>query len=204
MKISFTTANNDEFETLYLFLNHPIISIITKDRTHETLYSLLSSKKYADNYAIVYRLDLEQLKPKSILRTMILNKEFIMVDEIDYFEFIGECSESESESSIDLEEVKNKAISSVIQSIERNKEIESENQNRQIDIKINSISNYFEKQIARARRLSRQVSEEGVKRMRIGQIENLKSQRDEKIIELEKQKEIKSSFEILGVVEVVK
>ena len=71
-------------------------------------------------------------------------------------------------------------------------------------IQINLIGNYFEKQIARAERLSRQVSQADVRRMRIGQIENLKSQRDEKIIELEKQKEIKSSFEILGVVEVSK
>ncbi len=38
--------------------------------------------------------------------------------------------------------------------------------------------------------------------MKIGEIENFKSQRDEKIIELEKQKSIKSSFQILGVVEV--
>ena len=47
------------------------------------------------------------------------------------------------------------------------------------------------------------VSQEVVSRMKIGEMENLKSQRDVKIIELEKQKDIKSSFEILGVVEVM-
>jgi len=39
--------------------------------------------------------------------------------------------------------------------------------------------------------------------MRVGEIENLKDQRDKKIDELEKQKEIKSSFEILGIMRIV-
>ena len=70
-------------------------------------------------------------------------------------------------------------------------------------IQINLISNCFEKQIYKVEKLKQKISQEVVSRMKIGEIENLKSQRDVKIIELEKEKDIKSSFEILGVVEVM-
>ncbi|CAA6820631.1 MAG: Unknown protein [uncultured Sulfurovum sp.] len=204
LKISFTTNNNDEFQTLYLYLNNPIISIITKGKTHKTIYTNVSSSRYKDGYAIVYRVDFKQLKEKSMIKTIILDEDFTFVDEVDYFEFISKCSESNVQTDTNLEELKVKATSNIIKSIEEQKELESIHQNRQIDIKINSIGNYFEKQIRKVERLKQKVFQEDVRRMRVGEIENLKVQRDNKIDELESQKNIKSSFEVLGVARVIR
>jgi SNF2 family DNA or RNA helicase len=204
LKISFETANNDEYQTLYLFLNHPIISIITKNRSHKLLYTSVQTDKYENGFAVLYRLDLQQIKPRSILKMLILNKDLEAMDEVDYFEFIQECRNNTSEVQIDFEDIKNRVSDKIIQSIEQFKSIESISQNKRIDIKINSISSYFDKQISKVERLSQQVPQEDVRRMRIGQVDNLKIKRDEKIEELEKQKEINSTFEILGIVEVVK
>lgn len=55
----------------------------------------------------------------------------------------------------------------------------------------------------KVKRLEQKLSNEDVKRMRIGEIENLKIQKEKKIQELENQKEIKSSFEVLGCLEIV-
>ena len=52
--------------------------------------------------------------------------------------------------------------------------------------------------------MERKVSHEDVKRMKIGEIDNLEAQRTKKINDLEKQKSISSSFEILGVIELNK
>lgn len=202
LKVSFTTNNNDEFQTLYLYLNNPIISIITKDKTHKTLYSVVAHDKYKDNYAVVYRVNFNQLKNKSVIKTIIFDKNLSLVDEADYFEFISECTQSEMTTNTNLEEMKTKSTALIIKSIEEQKATEAINQNRQIDIKINSISNYFDKQMDKVKRLEQKVSQEDVKRMRIGEVENLKLQKDKKIQELESRKEIKSSFEILGMMEI--
>ena len=85
--------------------------------------------------------------------------------------------------------------------LENYKISELENQTRIIDIKVNSVNSYFEKQINRAFRMEQKVVHEDVKRMKIGEIDNLKVQRDKKINDLEKQKSSTSSFEILGLID---
>lgn len=54
------------------------------------------------------------------------------------------------------------------------KKDEAQKQMRLINIKIDSINSYFEKQINKVKKLEQKVSQEDVKRMRIGEIENLK------------------------------
>lgn len=204
LKVSFTTNHNDEFQTLYLYLNNPIISIITKDKTYKTLYSCVSHAKYGGNYAVVYRVNLNQLKNKSFIKTIIFDKNFSLVEEVEYFDFISECTQSQTTPSINLEELKTKSAPLIIQSIKDQTAIESIHQNRQINIKIDSISNYFDKQIEKVKRLEQKLLQEDVKRMRIGEIENLKLQKEKKIEELEAKKEMQSNFEILGMMEIIK
>ncbi len=204
LKISFSTNNNDQFNTLYFYMNNPIVSIITRAKTYKTIFANISSSKYKDGYAVIYRVDFKQLKLKSLVKTIILDKDFSFVDEVDYFEFIDECRDVETQTNVNLEVVKGKAASHIIKSIEKQKKLESIQQSRQIDIKINSISLYFGKQIRKAERMKQQVTQEDMKKMRVGEIGNLKKQRDKKIDELEKQKEIKSSFEILGILGIEK
>lgn len=200
LKISFATNNNDDFQTLYLYLNNPIMSIITKDKNHKIIYSIITHNKYNNGYAIIYRVNFKQLKSKSHIKTIVFDSNFEYIDEVDYFDFINNCNEINDKININFENVKAKSSSYIIKNIEIQKKIEEENQNRQIDIKINSIKNYFNKQINKVKRLEQKVLQEDVKRMRIGEIENLKSQKDKKIQELESQKEISSSFEISGII----
>lgn len=203
LKISFTTNNNDDFQTLYLYLNNPIMSIITKDKNHKIIYSIITHNKYNNGYAIIYRVDFKQLKSKSHIKTIVLNNNFEYIDEIDYFDFINDCNETNDKMDINFEDIKVKSSSYIIKNIEVQKDIEEQNQNRQINIKINSIKNYFDKQINKVKRLAQKVLQEDVKRMRIGEIENLRNQKDKKIQELESQKKISSSFEILGIMGIV-
>jgi len=203
LKISFTTNNNDDFQTLYLYLNNPIMSIITKDKNNEIIYSIIANDKYDSGYAIIYRVDFKQLKSKSYIKTIVLNNNFEYIDEIDYFDFINDCNETNDNMDINFKDIKAKSSSYIIKNIEIQKQTEEQNQNRQIDIKINSIKNYFGKQISKVKRLEKKILQEDVKRMRIGEIENLRIQKDKKIKELESQKDISSSFEILGVAGIV-
>jgi SNF2 family DNA or RNA helicase len=203
LKISFTTNNNDEFQTLYIYLNHPIISIITRNKNYKVIYSIVKHNKYNNGYAIIYRADFKQLKEKSYLKVIIFNDDFEYIEEIDYFDFINDCEENNEQCNINFEEIKAKATSFIIKNIETQKKIEEENQNRQIDIKIESIRNYFDKQINKTNKLKDKVFQEDVKRMRVGEIANLEKQKDKKIKELENQKKISVSFEILGVIGVI-
>ncbi|WP_121628772.1 DEAD/DEAH box helicase [Poseidonibacter antarcticus] len=200
LKITFTSNNNDNLQTLYLYLNNPIMSIITKDKNHKTVYSFTHSSKYHSGFAIIYRVDFKQLKTKSYIKTIILDNSFSYIEELDYFDFINDCSKTDNKTDINFEDIKSKSTKYIIKNIEKQKEIEKEAQNRLIDIKISSIQNYFNKQIKKVKRLEQKVLQEDVKRMRIGEIENLKIQRDKKVQDLESKKEITSSFEILGIV----
>lgn len=202
LKISFQTNNNDEFQTLYLYLNHPIIMMMLGNKTHHTVYTNVLNEKYQNMYGVVFRVDFKALKPKSIIKTIILSQNLKLVEELDYFEFIKDCSSNNDLKNSDLENIKNKSISIVAKNIENIKEDEAQKQMRLINIKIDSINSYFEKQINKVKKLEQKVLQEDVKRMRIGEIENLKNQKVKKIEELENQKEIQSSFEILGVMEI--
>ena len=203
LKISFSTNNNDEYQTLYLYLNHPIIMMILGNKTHGTVYTNVLNKKYQNMYGIIYRVDIRALKEKSIIKIIILNKNIEIVKELDYFEIIKDCDSANELKNSNLENVKNKSISIVAKNIESIKKDEAQKQMRLINIKIDSINSYFEKQINKVKKLEQKVSQEDVKRMRIGEIENLKNQRAKKVEELENQKDIQSSFEILGVMEII-
>jgi hypothetical protein len=81
LKISFTANNSNEFQTLYLYLNHPIISIIIRDKNYKTVYSVVSHKQYNNSFAIIYRVDFRQLKERSMIRVLIVDTNLDLVDE---------------------------------------------------------------------------------------------------------------------------
>ena len=201
LRVSFTTNNNDDYHTLYLFLNNPIMRMITSNENYDTVYSIALNPNYSNKVAVIYRADSKQQKPKSIIKTLILDKKLSFLEELDYFEFISNCSPVELNSNIDFDKLKADVTPQIVSCLENYKISELENQTRIIDIKVNSVNSYFEKQINRAFRMEQKVVHEDVKRMKIGEIDNLKVQRDKKINALEKQKNSTSSFEILGLIE---
>jgi len=200
LKISFETNDNDAYETLYLYLNHPILSMIVKERLHKTLFSCVTHSSYENGYAVIYRVDYHALRSRSAIEVMIVDRELSMVAEEDYFTFIGGCGEGGAEAEVNFGEIKAKVTPMVIERVEKQKESEHIRQKRMIDIKIDSISSYYQKKIERTKRAQQSVAQEDVVRMRGAEVENLKVQRDKKIAELEGQKMVKSSFEILGMV----
>ena len=200
LKISFETNNNDEYQTLYIYLNNPIMSIILKDRKYKTIYSQVLNTKYEGKIAIVYRVDFTQLKSKSDIKTIILDKTMRYVDEIDYFEFINKCSERTKDKTLDFEKIKKLSNIHIIKNIEKLKNKEQIEHNRKLEIKIQTIKNHFKKQINRVKKLERQVLQEGIKRMRVSEIKNLEEQLNNKVEQYENQKEITSSFEILAII----
>ncbi|MBL57219.1 MAG: hypothetical protein CMP61_08530 [Flavobacteriales bacterium] len=203
LTISFTSNYNENFQTLHLNINNPIIGILTKEKKYKTLYGSSRSNLYSDKYAVVYRVDFKQQKTKSFINTLILNKDYSLLEEIDYFNLIEECQESSNNDSVDFESVKNNVSSVVINKINRQEQEISENFNALIDVKIESINEHFNKQIHRAKRLKDKVQQQDINRMRIAEIDNLKAQRKSKIDLLLKQKKTSSSFEILAILTLV-
>nr|WP_284041391.1 SNF2-related protein [Polaribacter sp. Z014] len=201
LRVSFSTNNNDDYQTLYLFLNNPIIHMITSSKNYSTTYSKAFNPNYTNKIAVIYRVNIKLQKPKSTLKTLILNKDLSFTEELDYFNFISNCSKVELKSSIDFERLKTDVTPQIVDQLESYKITELEDQTRIINIKIQSVNSYFEKQINRAKRMEQKVAHEDVKRMKIGEIDNLKTQREHKIKDLENQKNSTSSFEILGIIE---
>jgi len=202
LKINFSSNNSDDFKILYLYLNHPIMKMITKEKSAKTSYSVVNLKGYSQGFALIYRVDFKQLKAKSMMRVLLVDKALKKVDELDYFEFMARCSPSDAKASTDLAQIQKELQPMVIELIEEHKQTESEAQNRLIDIKIESIESYFTKQINKVRRLEKKVQQEDIVRMRVGEIGNLEAQCKEKVEELEGQREIFSGFEVFGVLEI--
>ena len=200
LKISFETNNNDDYEILYLSLNHPIIFMITKDKIKKDLsYSIISHLKYKNCFATIFRIDFAN---KSSIKTIIFDKNISVIDECDYFEFISKAENRGLKTNIDLKNMGEKAKRLVIQSFEKEKNKKQIEHNRIMENKINSIKDYFDKRIKRTEKLKYEVSQADLMRMRISQIKNLEIQRDEKIVELERKKKLNSKFKILGILEI--
>ena len=161
---------------------------------------MLKHNYYKDGYAVIFRLNFKQLRVKSIIQVITIDKNMQFIDEVDYFEFIKDCSISDKKPTKDLKEIEKKILIELIKSKEKYESIESTIQNRLIDIKINSIKNYFQKKINKAKRLKKKANDEGIIRMKIGQVENLEIKEKDKVNELMNQKRMVSDFEILGIV----
>ena len=199
LTISFTSNYNEDFQILHLTLNNPIIGILTKDRSYTTLYANLTSKVYCNKFAVIYRVDFKQQKIKSFINTLLLNEDYSLFKEVDYFNFIENCQVNTENESIDFDGVKNDIASVVIERINKKEEEISENYNSLIDVKIESINEHFNKQIRRAKKLKDKVQQQDINRMRVAEIDNLINQKNKKLKELDQQKSIQKSFEILSI-----
>ncbi|MCV6607457.1 MAG: helicase-related protein [Campylobacterales bacterium] len=201
LKISFTTNTNSDFNEIYIFLNHPIVLMITKDK--QILKPILSLKhpSYNNNYAAIFRSDIKLLKNRSHLHIAIFDNNLEHIETKDYFDFIEGCSEKNSHIELDSEKLQLNLEKSVISIVEELKQKESIAHNRLIDIKIDSIKNYYQKKINKTTKLKEEVSQDDIQKMRTAEIQNLETAREEKIEELESLREIKGSFEILGILE---
>jgi len=199
LRISFETNNNDDFGMLFLSISHPFIMMITPSKSATPLYTTLSHSHYQSMVGVIYRADIHARKPKSSLYITLIN-DTGAVETLDYFDFMAHATPSNEISTNDAEAIKSRLMPHMMNHIEMLKTQESEALNRLIAVKINSLSTHFDKKITQAKKMEAKVREEGVLRMREAQIENLIEDKRIKIVELEKQREIAGSFEILGMV----
>ena len=202
LRISFDSAKNEDFNTLFININHPIIRMITRDLKHQTSFSFVTGPNLPNGYAITYRIDIKHYKNKSWIKTIIFDESLMKIKELDYFDFISEVTDCESVEGIDFEGIKSKANFTIITQLEELKEAERQNLSRQIEIKAHSINNHFSKKISRTSKMEVAVEHGDIKRMRIAERENLIEQRDSKLMELQSNNNVTASFEIVALMKI--
>jgi SNF2 family DNA or RNA helicase len=202
LKICFNSNNGEDYNTLFLNINHPIIKTIIKGKILKPSFSLLCSQEYRSGYAITYRVDLNHYKNKSWIKTIILDDSLKFVKDCDYFEFIQNMSECNKLIDIDFEKIKNSAHNLIINQIEKLKEKEIQDLIHQLEIKEQSIKIHFDKKIKRAVKMEHAVDQQKIKKMRIAERDNLIEQKEMKLQEMKQRKNIISSFEILATMKI--
>jgi len=71
--MSFDSLVNEDFNTIFININHPIIRMLTRERKHQVNYSFVSVPNQSKGFAITYRIDIIQDKTKSLIKTMVLD-----------------------------------------------------------------------------------------------------------------------------------
>ncbi|MFH0710155.1 MAG: helicase-related protein [Pseudomonadota bacterium] len=199
LRITFESNNNDDYNTLYLSLSHPFIMMISPNKSATPLYTTIAHPNSSSAVGVIYRADIHARKPKSSLCITLLHGSG-MVETLDYFDFITHATQVNEISTGDADSIKIRTMPHIMSYIEKLKSEESETLYRLIDVKIQALTNYYDKKIAQAKKMESKVKEEGVLRMREAQIDNLIEDKYSKITALEKQRDIAGSFEILGIV----
>lgn len=202
IRISFDTNNNDDFTMLFLSISHPFIMMIAPNKSLSPLYATISHPSYSSAVGVIYRTDIHARKPKSSLCITLLNDSGT-IETLDYFDFIPHATDVNEIAANDADGVRNRMMPHIMSYIEKLKSEESEALYRLIDVKIQALTNYYDKKITQAKKMEAKVFEEGVLRMREAQIDNLIEDKRLKISELEKHRELAGSFEILGMIQIV-
>jgi ATP-dependent helicase HepA len=202
IRMSFDSLVNEDFNTVFININHPIIRMLTRERKHQVNYSFVSVPNQSEGFAITYRIDIIQDKTKSLIKTMVLDDSLNQKNELDFFDFIFEVTESRNSDEVDFELIKSKVNIAIIKQLEELKEAERQNLSRQIEIKAHSINNHFGKKISRTSKMENAVAHGDIKRMRIAERENLIEQRDLKLKELQSKNKLTASFEIISIMKI--
>lgn len=202
---NFETNYNEEYHTIYLFLNHPIFEMLKNDRKQEVNYAVAKHSKIKNAIACIYRSELKHSKNLNFLKIILHDKDTNkkIDEEFNYFEFMSELEEINNSSNADSFTIDEKIINeSIIHDIERIKTQEEYINNRNIDLKINSICFHYEKQISNIKNVIGKLKDTDIIRMRTFEIENLKEKLKSKVEELEKKKNTQHNFEVLGYVNI--
>lgn len=201
LSISFGSQGGD-LDEINVTIMHPLIRMILRKSNVNRLYSTLTHHDYNDKYAIVYRAEVSANKRKSFIKVLIIDKDFNYYDEVDYFNFITKCVNNIQSSNVEQSLINSRVTSLVAQQVSTVAKNERIKITRLVDLKIQSISKYYQKKIDKALKQKRDVSDIRVQRMRDAEIENLKKELSIKIDELKNQHSALENFEILGITEI--
>jgi superfamily II DNA or RNA helicase len=200
--ISFKSYNNDDFNTIYFFINNPIIDIIIKNKNPLIPFCQVNNFKLSNRFAIVFKININQYKRKSVLKTILID-ENENVEELDFFDFILDCKSIEDNFKVDLNQLAAFSNRHIIKYLDVLMVHENKTNNRMIDVKVNSVKNHFEKQKTKIIEVINKINDVDIKRMKTAEIENITSKQNAKIRELERYRNISHSFETLGIIQII-
>lgn len=196
-------SQNKGFDSINITIMHPVIRMIVRKYNVSKLYSSILHPDYNNKYAIVYRAEISANKRKSFIKILIADNNINYYGEVDYFDFIVKCSENDQSTTFDISSINNKATQLVAQQVAITANEERTKLNRLINLRIQSLSKYYQKKIDKALKQKRDVPDERVQRMRDSEIENLNKELSAKIDELNNRHKVQESFEILGILEIL-
>ena len=187
-------------------MDNPILKMITSKKIISRIYTHAKHAVYSNCYAVVYRtkIDISSYKVREHLKTIVFDKQNNLLNQHDYFEIIQSVSDIESTSkNVDYELLTNTATAIISKLVDNLRDEEISKQNRLLDIKIESISSYYNKKISKTIEIKAKSNQSDLIRMRSGEIDNLSQELNNKKLELNQRRNIKSSFEILGILEFI-
>ncbi len=197
----FEKQEDDDLAIQYLFINHPIITMINRGAEHKKIVSSLASYQSIEGYGIIYRMDIKAYKTTSHLNVLIVDRLLEKQGDVDYFEFITQSKErSESLKEERFESVLQASKVLLSKGLEEKISKEKILHEKKLDIKIDTIKHYFEKKVQHVQKVKESVSQPDVVRMRNAEIEKYYEQKKQKVEELEAKKNVTGSFQILAII----
>lgn len=196
---------SDDYGIDQITLSHPIVKMIAEIKI-ETQYGIIKNKSLLDAaYAVIYRQEVNIHKKYSTVEVMLLDSNSNYISNIDFSTFLSESIGSEKSASIEaLQTVQNKADLIIIEKIDQIVAEKQEETARLIDQKILGMQEHYKKRRKHAEKMKAKVSDADVIRMRESQIINIDRDEINKKLELEEQKKVSGSYQLLSVMEVVK
>ena len=194
---------SDDYAIEQITLSHPIVKMIAENTT-EIQYGIVKNESLSNaKYVVIYRQEINTHKRYSTIEVMVLDSNNSYISNIDFSTFLTESIESQKNTSIEvLQAVQKKADSIIIEKIDHIVSEKQEETARLIDQKILGMREHYKKRRKYAEKMKAKVSDPDVIRMRESQIININRDEINKKLELEEQKKVSGSYQILSVLEV--
>ena len=194
----------DDFNIDQITLSHPIIKMISK-KTYEVHYGKVKNKTVKEaTHAIVYRQEIKAHKVNATLEVLLLNNMTRDSSTCDFADFLSNSIEVDSKDPVDsLKEIQLQAELELIKKIDVIVASKREETSRLIDQKILGMKEHFKKRREFVLKVKSNVSQTNIVTLREGQIKNLLQDEINKKEELEAQRAVSGSHQVLSVIEIV-
>ena len=198
---TFDQPQKQTFDVDYLSLTHPLVKLMSS-YTKGKKYASVSSSLVKKGYALVYRQEVNAIKLKTSLRTVIFSSDFEVIQELDYYSFAVSVKETNSDININhLIEVQ-KTLEAKLMAFTQEQLAKIEQDVALVtERKVAALKAYYAKQRQRALKQLEKVDQLEVVRMKRAQVDNIDQLEREKISMLQKQEKVSGSNELLAVLE---
>ncbi len=196
--------NKDDFTIDQISLSHPIIKMIS-NKTNKVHYGTITNTQTKEaRYAIVYRQEISAHKKNSTIEVLLINNSSTEIYKSGFTNFLSNSEYVESTINIDiLKDIQNKANLEIISRIEEMVSVKKDETNRLIDQKILGIKEHFSKRREFALKMKEKVSDQNIISLRERQIVNLYQDEKNKLEELENQKKVYGTHQILSIIKII-